>query len=71
MAHKFKLGQRVSIQGFESDGTIVALPYNDESNTYIVEFDVPQLYPIGNCPATLNRSVVAESKYLKPIKQNR
>ena len=48
MPRTFKLGQRVSIYGFESKGTIIALPYNDKSDTYIVEFDTPQMYAISN-----------------------
>ena len=72
MAHRFKLGQRVSIQGFESKGTIIVMPYNDKSDTYIVEFDTPQMYAISNeSEPSLHTSVVAESKFLKPIKDKK
>lgn len=72
MPRTFKLGQMVSIHGFESKGTIIALPYNDKSDTYIVEFDTPQMYAISNdSEPSLHTSVVAESKFLKPIKDNK
>ena len=72
MPRTFKLGQRVSIHGFESKGTIIVLPYNDKSDTYIVEFDTPQKYAISNdSEPTLHTTVVAESKFLKPIKDDK
>lgn len=66
MAHRFHLNQRVKIQGFESHGTIVTMPYNDESEVYIVAFDRPQSYSIsnGSRPA-LYAEVIADAKYLK------
>lgn len=68
MAHKFQLNQRVSIKGFESDGTITTMPYNEKSETYIVTFDKPQLYPIseGGRP-NIYPDIVVDAKYLKAI----
>lgn len=68
MAHKFKLNQRVSIQGFESNGTITTMPYNEQSETYIVTFDKPQSYPIseGGRPS-INPDIVVDAKYLKAL----
>lgn len=57
------------MQGFESKGTIIVMPYNDESDTYMVEFDTPQKYAISKkSEPTLHTTIVADAKYLKAIK---
>lgn len=66
MAHKFKLNQRVIIEGFESHGTITTMPYNDEMETYMVTFDRPQAYSMfENSPASLHDEIVVDAQYLK------
>ena len=61
------LNQRVEVKGF-GIGKIIVLPYNKESNTYIVEFDKPQKYRISKRSVPmLYTTIVADEKDLTPI----
>ena len=68
MEHKFQLNQRVSIEGFNSNGTITTMPYNKESKTYIVTFDKPQTYSIAkNGIPSIYTDIVVDEEYLKAL----
>lgn len=64
----FKLNQKVKVRGF-GNGHIIALPYNDESRTYIVEFEKPQQYCISKKNPVLRTytTIVVDDKDLTPL----
>ena len=64
----FKLNQKVKVRGF-GNGHIIALPYNDESRTYIVEFEKPQQYCISKKNPVLRTytTKVVDDKDLTPL----
>jgi len=64
----FKLNQKVKVRNF-GNGHIIALPYNDESRTYIVEFEKPQQYCISKKNPVLRTytTIVVDDKDLTPL----
>ena len=64
----FKLNQKVKVRGF-GNGHIIALPYNNESHTYIVEFEKTQQYCISKSNPVLctYTTIVVDDKDLTPL----
>jgi hypothetical protein len=61
---QFELGQRVATPF--GAGYIAALPYNNESDRYIVGLDKATMMPLTKDKSILSDTLVAEAKYIKP-----
>ena len=62
---KYELGQRVIVERYGA-GSIDALPYNSESNTYGVWLDKPEVIETSH-GTVLNQLVAVSERYISSV----